>query len=302
MYTRNNIVCLSIIILALIAGLVVKLFYSEQLRIAWNNPRYFYDGRHKVDGDSRAVFFDLAGELWVRDKVSTQYVRIIPRAGLELSGEQNVSFVSARSGQRAMFKLRPQCSGDARDDYSPMTWAPASNQYFLYFEQRAYSNDVLRGHYKDAAYGPGGLFFVDPATGDHIAHSNFSTLYVPPPTTEAHAGPPAWLWAAAANRAFVETTVTGAMARRDGGGRMGRALLPPQPRAGLPQRARPAWRPRLRRPLSVCLSFNHDWLAAPAPRPIMVTDYRRTEGSTSYMTTKQRVTLNIQHRTSNIEH
>jgi hypothetical protein len=210
MRTRTKYGWLGLIMLALAAGLVVKLYYSEQARIAWNNPRYFYDGRHKVDGNSRAVFFDLAGELWVRDKVSTQFVRIIPRAGLELSGEQNVSFVSARDGQRTMFKLRPQYRGDARDDFSPMAWAPASNQYFLYLEQRAYSNDVLRGHYKDAAYGPGGLFFVDPATGAHIAHSNYSTLYVPPPTAAAHAGPPEWLWAAAANRAFVEATVTGA--------------------------------------------------------------------------------------------
>lgn len=212
MRARTKYGCLGVIVLALAAGLAVKLYRSEQLRIAWNAPRYLYDGRHKLDADSRAVFFDLAGELWVRDKVSTQFVRIVPRAGLELCGEQNVSFVSARDGQRTMFKLRPQRSDAARDDHAPVTWAPAANQYFLYLEQRCYSNDILCGYYKDAAYGPGGLFFVDPATGAHIAHSNYSTLYVPPPRTETHAGPPAWLWAAAANRAFVEESVTGATA------------------------------------------------------------------------------------------
>jgi len=148
----------------------------------------------------------------VRDKVSTQFVRVIPRAGLELCGEQNVSFVSARDGQRTMFKLRPQRSDAAQDDHAPVAWAPASNQYFLYLEQRCYSNDVLCGYYKDAAYGPGGLFFVDPASGAHIAHSNFSTLYVPTPRVDAHAGPSEWLWAAAANRAFVEESVTGVTA------------------------------------------------------------------------------------------
>ena len=203
----------------LCVAFIKKLTVSEQLRIAWNRPRFFYDGRHKLDADSRAVIFDLAGELWVRDRATTQYIRIIPRAGLDLCGEQNVSFVSDRDGQRAMLKLRPQWTVDAADDYSGAPWEFVTNVYQLYFEQRRYSNDVLMAHYKDAAYGPGGLFFVDPATGEHIARSNYSTVYVPTPDSAAHAGPPEWLWAAAANRAFVEEAITGRIAQAAWDGR-----------------------------------------------------------------------------------
>jgi len=196
------------------AALAWKLWRSEQLRIAWNAPRYLYDGRHVLDADSRAAFFDLAGELWIRDRHdSNAYVRVIPRAGIELCGEQNVSFTSSRAGERRMYKLRPQRDGDAHGDARGMAWAPRSNEYRLYFEQRLYSNDVLIGYYKDAAYGPGGLFFVDPRTGARIAGSQYSTLYVPSPSDGEGAGPGAWLWAAAANRAFVEERVTGSAAR-----------------------------------------------------------------------------------------
>ena len=108
-----------------------------------------------------------------------------------------------------MFKLRPQHAADARADWRDAVWRPDTNEFLLYLEQRRYSNDTQVSYYKDAAYGPGGLFFVEPDTGAHIARSNYSTLYVPAPTEGAHAGPSNWLWAAAANRLFVEATVTG---------------------------------------------------------------------------------------------
>lgn len=206
-------IALAICLLLGLGALAWKLAVSEQLRIAWNAPRYFYDGRHKLDADSQAVFFDLAGELWVRERrTSNVFVRIIPRAGVELAGEQNISFVSSREGERRMYKLRPQRAGDAAGDTRALAWQPASNQYYLYFEQRVYSNEVLVGYYKDLAYGPGGLFFIDPQTGRRIAGEQYSTLYVPSPADNERTGPPEWLWAAAANRAFVEASVTGAAA------------------------------------------------------------------------------------------
>jgi len=190
--------------------LYVKFSKSERIRIFWNRTRYFYDGRHKVSGTPESVNFDLDGELWVRNKKTGKFIRLIPNAGIELEGEQNLSLISSRKGDRTMFKLRPQLSKDAEKDYLSGNWQQRTNQYYLFFEQRDYSsNDVLVSYYKDAAYGKGGIFFVNPETGEHIAHDNFSTLYVPEPSEKYYAGPSNWLWAAAANRQFVETAVTG---------------------------------------------------------------------------------------------
>ncbi|MCX7846551.1 MAG: hypothetical protein N2595_00745 [bacterium] len=199
--------------LALVA-LGWKVSVSEQVRIAWNAARYFYDGRHKLDGDARAVWFDLAGELWVRARdASGMYVRIIPQAGVELVGEQSVSFVSGREGVRRMYKLRPQRADEAARDTRPLGWEAERNEYRLYGEQRVYSNEVLVGYYKDFAYGAGGIFFVDPRSGERVAGRHYSTVYVPAPSDEGGAGPREWLWAAAANRGFVEASVTGSLAR-----------------------------------------------------------------------------------------
>jgi hypothetical protein len=201
-------------LILLLAGiLVVKMRTSERLRIAWNRTRYFYDGRHVLSGNERAVIFDLDGELWVRDKKSGAFMRLIPGTGIELEGEQNLSMSSAREGMRVMYKLRPQRKTDAAHDQSPGNHSLWTNDYVLYFEQRLYSNDTVIAYYKDAAYGPGGLFFSDPSTGEHIARSNYSTVYVPAPETGSFAGPSNWLWAAAANRRFVETAVTGTAAQ-----------------------------------------------------------------------------------------
>ena len=191
-----------------LAALIWKLFTSEQLRIAWNNPLHFFDGRHKLSGTEKSVNFDLKGELWIRDKSSGEFVRIIPDAGIEFTGEQNLSFSSSRTGERKMLKLRPQWSNDAVKDYKYAEWIYETNRYLLYFEQRNYSNDNLNSYYKDFAYGRGGLFFVNPETGEHIAHKNFSTVYVPVPKVESYAGPTNWLWAAAANRRFVEESIS----------------------------------------------------------------------------------------------
>jgi hypothetical protein len=202
------------ILVLLLAGLfILKLRISERFRIAWNRTRYFYDGRHTLKGNERAVIFDLDGELWVRDKKSGAFMRLIPGAGIELEGEQNLSMSSARDGIRVMFKLRPQKKAEAEHDRSSGSLPLWTNDYFLYFEQRLYSNDTIIAYYKDAAYGPGGLFFTDPSSGDHIACSNYSTVYVPSPDTGSFAGPSNWLWAAAANRRYVETAVTGTAAQ-----------------------------------------------------------------------------------------
>ncbi|NLF38856.1 hypothetical protein GX586_05385 [bacterium] len=198
--------------LMLAGALAYKVYWSEQARLYWNHPLHFFDGRHTLAGDAGAVTFDLSGELWVRDRRSGTFIRLVPDAGIELSGEQGVSLSSSRQGRRVMYKLRPQFAADAAPDWKDAAWAPSSNDYYLYFEQRAYSNDAVLSYYKDCRYGPGGLFFVDPATGAHIAGSNYSTLYVPSPDAPA-AGPSNWLWAAAANRAFVEAAVTGGAAR-----------------------------------------------------------------------------------------
>ena len=207
---RYAILCAA---LAVVVWLAIRLARSERLRIAWNGARYFYDGRHKLHADSAAVILDTSGELWIRDAGTGEWVRIVPRAGVDLAGEQNVSFSSARSGARTMYKLRPQFDDDARADATHAAWPPPSNSFSLYIEQRHYSNDLLVSYYKDCAFGPGGLFFTRPDTGRHVAQSNFSTVYVPEPVPGSGAGPDAWLWAAAANRRFVEHTVTGPVAR-----------------------------------------------------------------------------------------
>jgi len=197
----------------MVAALDYKLSTSERVRILWNGTRYFYDGRHKVSGSPQSVNFDLDGELWIKNKKTGKFIRLIPDAGIELEDEQNISLTSSRKGDRTMLKLRPQFEQNAENDYLNGSWQQKSNQYYLYFEQRQYSsNDVLTSYYKDAAYGLGGIFFVDPETGKHVAHENFSTLYVPEPTEKSYAGPSNWLWAAAANKQFVETTVTGKIA------------------------------------------------------------------------------------------
>ena len=199
--------------LLLLCALIVKLRYSERFRIAWNHTRYFYDGRHTLKGEPRAVIFDLDGELWVRDKHSGSFMRFVPGSGIELSGEQNLSMSSSREGERVMYKLRPQWASDAAHDHSPPLQELPTNGYYLYFEQRLYSNDTVISYYKDAAYGPGGLFFTEPESGQHIAQSNYSTVYVPVPEKESFAGPSNWLWAAAANKRYVDNAVTGSNAQ-----------------------------------------------------------------------------------------
>jgi len=212
--TRKYVLCLAaLIVILLLAALAVKLRTSERLRIAWNRSRYFYDGRHVLKGNQHAVIFDLDGELWVRDKHAGTFMRFIPGSGIELEGEQNLSMSSARSGRRVMYKLRPQWASDAAQDHSPALPELQTNGYYLYFEQRLYSNDTVLSYYKDAAYGPGGLFFTEPDTGKHIALSNYSTVYVPVPDENSFAGPTNWLWAAAANRRYVDSSVTGITAR-----------------------------------------------------------------------------------------
>ena len=62
---------------------------------------------------------------------------------------------------------------------------------------------------RDCAEEAGLPKLVNPETGKHIAHENFSTLYVPEPKAGSYAGPTNWLWAAAANRKYVEEAVAG---------------------------------------------------------------------------------------------
>ncbi len=219
-----------LLVLVLIIVLVLaKISISERARIFWNKSRYFYDGRHKISGTPESVCFDLDGELWVKNKKTGKFIRLIPNAGIELEGEQNLSLISSRKGDRTMFKLRPQLSKDAEKDYLSGNWKQRTNQYYLFFEQRDYSsNNVLVSYYKDAAYGKGGIFFVNPETGEHIAHDNFSTLYVPDPTEKSFAGPSNWLWAAAANRQFVETAVTGKTAETAWNEKYYKRVKPPE--------------------------------------------------------------------------
>ena len=207
---KKNLLIFLLLFSFLAVAFFLKLYKSEQLKIFWNGTKYFYDGRHKVYGTPQSVNFDLDGELWIKNKKNGKFIRLVPDAGIELEGEQNLSFVNDRSGNRTMYKLRPQLSPNAKKDYLSRKWLQNTNQYFLYFEQREYSsNDTLVSYYKDAAYGKGGMFFVNPETGNHISHDNFSTLYVPEPTDTTYAGPSNWLWAAAANKKFVENSVTG---------------------------------------------------------------------------------------------
>ena len=224
-------ICYLLIILLpfLAVAFFVKLYKSEQLKIFWNRSNYFYDGRHKIYGTPQSVNFELDGELWIKNKKNSKFIRLVPDAGIEFQGEQNLSFVNDRNGNRTMYKLRPQLSKNAEKDFLSGNCLQNTNQYFLYFEQREYSsNDTLISYYKDAAYGKGGIFFVNPETGNHIAHDNFSTLYVPEPSEKSYAGPSNWLWAAAANKKFVENSVTGKIAESVWNEKYYKRVIPPE--------------------------------------------------------------------------
>lgn len=201
--------------LVCLALITLKLYRSERLRLWWNTPLYLYDGRHTITANSSGIDFRTPGEVRVSPPLSQSNaaIRLIPSGGIDLAGEQSVSFSAARAGKRMQYRLRPQLPENARDDLISRTHFPTQETWRLYFEQRDYNATHLIAYYKDAAYGPGGLFFTDPRTGAHIAHDNYSTLYVPSPEDNSHAGPNEWLWAAAANRAFVESRMTGTLAR-----------------------------------------------------------------------------------------
>lgn len=228
MTARRTLYVLATITLIIIVALT--LYRSEQLRLWWNVPLYLYDGRHKISADSSGIDIATPGEVRITAAHTDAYIRLIPFSGIDLSGEQHISFSETRSAARHQYRLRPQHTFDADTDYALPATFPTQQTWQLYFEQRAYDGTNLLYYYKDLAYAPGGLFFVNPRTRVPIAPDVYSTLYVPTPEDNTTAGPNEWLWAAAANRAFVEMRVTGALARTTWDERYTRRVAPPAAR------------------------------------------------------------------------
>ena len=191
---------IAFIVLVAIILLGIKLYYSEQLRLAWNRPRYLHDGRHFLTGDEASAKLQVRGDFRIAaEKDGTnrwdKAVRIVPGGGVELSGEESLSFVSSRKGKRQMLKLRPMEEIEAKKDAAAYP-AEKEGETKLYFERRAYEGDQLLAMSKEFALGKGGLYFFGPGlTGD-------ATVFVPDPTEE-NFGDTSNLGKAAANRDFV---------------------------------------------------------------------------------------------------
>lgn len=159
-------VFISIIILTALVLFGIKLYYSEQLKIAWNRPKYLYDGRHYLTGDEKSALMLVRNELLVGrgDEDSNRWekaVRVVPGGGIELIGEDSLSFTTSRKGIRSMLKLRPMMKEDAaKDEEKPIE---GRGDWGLYLERRIYDGDELKGLERDLLFDESGARFMSRA-------------------------------------------------------------------------------------------------------------------------------------------
>ena len=157
------------IFLAIAAALIllgIKLYYSEQLKIAWNRPKYLYDGRHYLTGDEKSALMLVRNELLVArgDEASNRWekaVRIVPGGGIEMIGEDSLSFSTSRKGLRSMLKLRPMMTEDAAKDVTKPI--EGRGDWGLYLERRLYDGDELKGLERDLLFDENGACFMSRA-------------------------------------------------------------------------------------------------------------------------------------------
>ena len=157
------------IFLAIAAALIllgIKLYYSEQLKIAWNRPKYLYDGRHYLTGDEKSALMLVRNELLVArgDEASNRWekaVRIVPGGGIEMIGEDSLSFSTSRKGLRSMLKLRPMMKEDAAKDVTKPI--EGRGDWGLYLERRLYDGDELKGLERDLLFDENGACFMSRA-------------------------------------------------------------------------------------------------------------------------------------------
>ena len=155
-----------ILVLIALVLLGIKLYYSEQLKIAFNRPKYLYDGRHYLTGNNESALFLVRNELKIGrgDEVSNRWekaIRIVPGGGIELQGEDSLSFTTSRKGYRSMLKLRPMLKEDAeKEQTKPIE---GCGDWGLYLERRIYDGDELKGLERDLLFDENGACFMSRA-------------------------------------------------------------------------------------------------------------------------------------------
>ena len=155
-----------ILVLIALVLLGIKLYYSEQLKIAFNRPKYLYDGRHYLTGNNESALFLVRNELKIGrgDEVSNRWekaIRIVPGGGIELQGEDSLSFTTSRKGYRSMLKLRPMLKEDAeKEQTKPIE---GCGDWGLYLERRIYDGDELKGLERDLLFDESGASFISRA-------------------------------------------------------------------------------------------------------------------------------------------
>ena len=159
-------IILSIIGLIALVLLGIKLYYSEQLKIAFNRPKYLYDGRHYLTGNNESALMLVRNELLIGrgDEASNRWekaVRVVPGGGIEMIGEDSLSFTTSRKGLRSMLKLRPMLKEDAEKDKTKPIGTPGD--WGLYLERRIYDGDELKGMERDLLFDESGACFVSRA-------------------------------------------------------------------------------------------------------------------------------------------
>lgn len=156
-------VLVSILIFSALVLFGIKLYYSEQLKIAFNRPKYLYDGRHYLTGDEKSALMLVRNELLIArgEEASNRWekaVRVVPGGGIELTGEDSVSFSTSRKGRRGMLKLRPMKKEDAAKDKEKPIEDPG--EWGLYLERRTYDGDELTGLERDLLFDGSGASFL----------------------------------------------------------------------------------------------------------------------------------------------
>jgi len=172
--TMKKLLIGTLILIALVL-LGIKLYYSEQLRIAFNRPKYLYDGRHYLTGDERGARFYLKDQLLLASESGgtdrwEKGIRLVPGGGIEMIGEDSLSFTTSRKGERRMLKLRPMKKEDAEKEKTAAI--PESEEgWGLYLERRLYEDDKLKGLERDLLIDENGAGFLGRAPVPENMHS-----------------------------------------------------------------------------------------------------------------------------------